>query len=40
MAKLRGDPCGLFCIFLTYGAVCYADYVVVRYVVLPTMADT
>ena len=30
MPVFRKDPCGFFCIFMTYGAVLYADYVVVR----------
>jgi len=33
----RKDPCGFFCIFMTYCAVLYADYVVVRWIVLQSM---
>lgn len=31
---LRKDPCGIICIFITYAAVFYADYVVCRYLCL------
>ena len=31
MPVFRKDPCGFFCIIMTYGAVLYADYVVVRW---------
>lgn len=31
------DPCGIVCLFVTYGAVFYADYVVVRWLILQTM---
>lgn len=34
MAVFRRDPCGVTCLFMTYGAVLYADYVVVRYIKL------
>ena len=37
MAIFRKDPCGFFCILMTYGAVLYADYVVVRWIILQTM---
>jgi hypothetical protein len=30
MAVFRKDPCGVTCLLMTYGAVLYADYVVVR----------
>ncbi len=36
----RRDPCGFTCLALTYGAVAYADYVVVRWIVMQTMVDT
>ena len=37
----RRDPCGVTCILMTYGCVLYADYVVVRWLVLSTgMADS
>uniref|UniRef100_A0A914XE78 Palmitoyltransferase n=1 Tax=Plectus sambesii TaxID=2011161 RepID=A0A914XE78_9BILA len=32
----RWDPCGILCCLLTYGAVLYADYVVINWLVLPT----
>jgi hypothetical protein len=31
MAVFRKDPCGFTCLVMTYAAVLYADYVVVRY---------
>ena len=36
----RKDACGFTCLVMTYGAVLYADYVVVRWIVLQTMAET
>ena len=36
----RSDPCGFTCLIMTYGAVLYADYVVVRWIVLQTMSDS
>ncbi|OWF44796.1 Palmitoyltransferase ZDHHC3 [Mizuhopecten yessoensis] len=40
MAVFRSDPCGIVCLIITYAAVLYADYVVVRHLVIPTMSDT
>ncbi|XP_050415305.1 palmitoyltransferase ZDHHC3 [Patella vulgata] len=40
MVVFRGDPCGVICILITYTAVFYADYVVVRHLVIPTMAES
>ncbi|CAG5114953.1 unnamed protein product [Candidula unifasciata] len=40
MAVFRLDPCGIICILITYLAVFYADYVVVRHIVLPSMTDS
>jgi len=40
MVVFRRDPCGFFCILMTYGAVLYSDYVVVRWIVLTTMPET
>lgn len=34
------DPCGIVCIIFTYVAVFYADYVVVRWIVMQTMYDS
>lgn len=31
------DPCGIVCLVITYGAVIYADYVVLRWIILQTM---
>ena len=36
----RRDACGVTCLLMTYGAVLYADYVVVRWIVMQTMAGT
>lgn len=33
------DPCGIVCIFVTYLAVFYADYVVTRWIILQTMQN-
>lgn len=33
------DPCGIVCIIVTYVAVFYADYVVIRWIILHTMQD-
>ena len=40
MVVFRNDPCGVICIFITYSAVIYADYVIVRHLVIPTMSET
>ena len=40
MAVFRLDPCGIICIFITYSAVLYADYVVIFHIAIPTMSDT
>lgn len=29
------DPCGIVCIFVTYLSIAYADYVVIRWIILP-----
>ncbi|CAG9854511.1 unnamed protein product [Phyllotreta striolata] len=34
------DPCGLVCVLITYLAVFYADYVVIKFVILQTMLDS
>ncbi|XP_014220040.1 palmitoyltransferase ZDHHC3 [Copidosoma floridanum] len=34
------DPCGILCIIVTYLAVFYADYVVVKWIVLYTMQES
>ncbi|XP_050502313.1 palmitoyltransferase ZDHHC3 isoform X2 [Diabrotica virgifera virgifera] len=34
------DPCGIVCILITYIAVFYADYVIIKWVVLQTMLDS
>jgi len=40
MPVFQKDPCGFFCILMTYGAILYADYVVVRWIVLQTMSGS
>lgn len=40
MVVFQKDPCGFVCICMTYGAVLYADYVVVRWIVMQTLATT
>ncbi|XP_059145307.1 palmitoyltransferase ZDHHC3-like [Physella acuta] len=40
MAVCRLDPCGIICIIITYVAVFYADYVVVRHLVIPSMTES
>lgn len=37
MAIFRKDPCGIICMMMTYLAVFYADYVVVRWIVIQTL---
>lgn len=34
------DPCGIICVLVTYAAVFYADYVVMRWIVLQTMFNS
>jgi len=34
------DPCGIFCILLSYAAVAYADYVVIEWLILPTLKNS
>ena len=33
------DPCGIFCILLTYISLCYADYCVISFIVIPGFSD-
>lgn len=33
------DPCGIICVMITYLAVVYADYVVMRYIILQVFAS-
>ncbi|KAG8191560.1 hypothetical protein JTE90_021165 [Oedothorax gibbosus] len=40
MAVFRLDPCGIICMILTYLAVFYADYAVVKWMVIPTMSTS
>ncbi|XP_071806268.1 palmitoyltransferase ZDHHC3-like isoform X1 [Asterias amurensis] len=40
MVVFRNDPCGIVCLFITYGAVLYADYVVIQWLIIPTMVDS
>lgn len=34
MFKIVRDPCGIACLVITYAAVFYADYVVIRWIIL------
>lgn len=40
MAVLRRDFCGIVCLVITYVAIFYADYVVVRHLIIPSMSNT
>ena len=40
MPVVRNDPCGWTCLLMTYAAVTYADYVIIKWVVLQTMPDS
>ena len=40
MPVIRNDPCGWTCLIMTYAAVIYADYVIIRWVVLQTMQES
>ena len=40
MAVFRLDPCGIICILITYAAVFYADYVIVKHLIVPSLAET
>ncbi|XP_065206706.1 palmitoyltransferase ZDHHC7-like [Planococcus citri] len=38
--SLKKDPCGYICICFTYMSLIYADYVVIKWIVLQTMQDS
>ena len=40
MVVFRKDPCGFTCLLMTYAAVLYADYVVIRWIVMQSMPDS
>jgi len=40
MPIFRKDPCGIVCLVLTYLAVFYADYVVVRWIIIQTLHNS
>ncbi|XP_072049201.1 palmitoyltransferase ZDHHC3-like [Amphiura filiformis] len=40
MAVCRDDPCGIFCLLITYIAVFYADYVIVEWLIIPSMSTS
>ncbi|XP_037779675.1 palmitoyltransferase ZDHHC3-like [Penaeus monodon] len=40
MPVFRRDPCGITCLFLTYTAIFYADYVIVHWVIIQTMSNS
>jgi len=33
------DPCGIFCVLLTYGLVGYADYVIIQHVITISLSN-
>lgn len=37
MPVFRKDPCGIICLMMTYLAVFYADFVVVRWIIIETL---
>ena len=37
MVVFRLDGCGITCLALTYASLCYADYVVVKVLVIPVL---
>ena len=37
MVVFRLDGCGITCLVLTYASLCYADYVVVKVLVIPVL---
>lgn len=37
MVVFRFDGCGITCLVLTYASLCYADYVVVKILVIPVL---
>lgn len=39
MTTFVRDPCGIVCIILTYLSILYADYVIVKWVVIEAMHD-
>ncbi|CAG7716678.1 unnamed protein product [Allacma fusca] len=40
MPIFRKDPCGIICMIITYGAVFYADYVVIRWIIMTSFYDS
>ncbi|XP_077985052.1 palmitoyltransferase ZDHHC3-like [Glandiceps talaboti] len=40
MVVFRGDPCGITCIVITYLAVFYADYVVIEWLIIPSLSSS
>ena len=36
----RSDPCGIVCLIITYVCIFYADYVVIRWIIMETMATS
>ncbi|ODM95386.1 Palmitoyltransferase ZDHHC3 [Orchesella cincta] len=39
LASCSKDPCGIICMFITYSAVFYADYVVTKWIVMTTFVS-
>ncbi|XP_070551437.1 palmitoyltransferase ZDHHC3-like isoform X2 [Ptychodera flava] len=40
MVVFRTDPCGITCIIITYVAVFYADYVVIEWLIIPSLSNS
>ena len=40
MVVFKVDPCGIICVLIVYGALFYADYVVVKHIIITTMSET
>ncbi|XP_046852999.1 palmitoyltransferase ZDHHC7-like [Xenia sp. Carnegie-2017] len=40
MVLFLKEPCGIFCVFLTYICVLYADYCMINHVVIPTLSNS
>jgi hypothetical protein len=39
MVVFRKDPCGMMCVLMTYMAIFYAVYVVLKWIILQTMVS-
>ena len=39
MVSFQKEPCGIFCVVLTYICILYADYCIIEHVVVPTLSN-